>query len=185
VVDVETTAACVIRAQRGDAAAIAWLARTFLRSAYLTALSIVTRTSDAEDVAQDAFVLALERIQSCREPARFAGWFLQIVRNRALNWLQSRRLRDVVAEERRPPLRAAANLTDASGIREQLIAALTELTETQREVVLLHDLEEWTHAEIANALTISEVMSRQHLWNARRRLRIRLAEHAPTGTDHE
>lgn len=179
VVDSQTTATLVTRAQRGDAQAIAALANMFLRAAYLTALAIVTRPSDAEDVAQDAFVVALERIQTCREPARFAGWFLQIVRSRALNWLSSRRLRDVPADDRRPAGSIEAVGIRVAGLKDQLLAALQQLSMVQREVVLLHDLEDWTHAEIAGVLGISEVMSRQHLWNARRSLRVRLAEHAP------
>src|SRR5262249_56976677 len=94
--------ALVVRAQRGDAPAFAALVRRFLRAAYAVALAIVRRRADAEDVAQDAFVLALERIGSCREPARFAGWLLTIVRNRALSWVERRKLRDV-ARDSGPP----------------------------------------------------------------------------------
>jgi RNA polymerase sigma-70 factor (ECF subfamily) len=179
VVDTQTTATLVRRAQRGDPDAIAALAGMFLRAAYLTALAIVTRPSDAEDVAQDAFVVALERIQDCREPARFAGWFLQIVRSRALNWLDRRRLRDVAADDERPERSGETVRMQAPGLKDQLLAALQELSVVQRQVVLLHDLEDWTHAEIAGVLDLSEVMSRQHLWNARRSLRVRLADHAP------
>jgi RNA polymerase sigma-70 factor, ECF subfamily len=175
-------AALVRRVQAGDAEASAALVRMFLRAAYLTSLSIVTRPSDAEDVAQDAFISALEHIGSCREPARFAGWFLQIVRNRALNWLSSRRLRDVAADDRPRERADDTEVASASSIKQPLLAALRELSEVQREIVLLHDLEEWTHAEIADALGISEVMSRQHLWNARRKLRVQLAALAPTET---
>jgi len=60
-------------------------------------------------------------------------------------------------------------------LRRPLLEALEQLTETQREVVLLHDLEEWTHREIAAALAISEVMSRQHLFVSRHLLRQHLA----------
>ncbi len=93
------TADLVLRAQRGDAAAFTGLARAFLRAAYAVALAIVRRRADAEDVAQDAFVLALERIGTCREPPRFASWLLAIVRTRALNWLDRRRLRDVPRDD--------------------------------------------------------------------------------------
>ncbi len=59
-------------------------------------------------------------------------------------------------------------------LRHELESALAQLSQAQREVVLLHDLQGWKHPEIAEALSISEVMSRQHLYNARRRLRERL-----------
>jgi len=59
-------------------------------------------------------------------------------------------------------------------LRRELEFALSELGETRREVVLLHDLEGWKHRDIAEALEISEGMSRQHLMVARRTLRERL-----------
>ncbi len=178
----EAVAALVIRAQHGEADAFGALVRAFLRAAYSVALAIVARPADAEDVAQDAFVVAMERIGTCREPARFAGWLLQIVRNRARNWLDSRRLRDVSAQDGPRNPAAAADRSADAGLRERLTAALGELPPTQREVVLLHDLEEWTHGEIGAALGISEVMSRQHLFHARRVLRGQLLQDAPSET---
>jgi RNA polymerase sigma-70 factor (ECF subfamily) len=176
--DEETLVALVGRAQRGDAAAFSALARAFMRAAYAVSLSIVGRPSDAEDVAQDAFVQALEHIESCREPRRFAGWLLQIVRNQSKNWLERRRLRDVPATADTPNERMqTAEVTWGDvGLRGRLGIALDVLTTTQRQVVMLHDVEEWTHAEIADSLSMSEVMSRQHLFNARRALRKALAD---------
>ena len=166
-------AGLVRRVQRGETVAYGPLVRAFLRPAYAVALAVLGRRADAEDVAQDAFIVALEKIESCRHPERFAGWLLQIVRNRAKNRREERRLRDVAP---------AADAVDAvvapamvAGSERGLLAALEQLSAAQREVVLLHDLEEWTHAEIAAALEISEVMSRQHLFQARRLLRGQLA----------
>ena len=61
-------------------------------------------------------------------------------------------------------------------LRDRLLAALARLTPVQREVVLLHDLDGATHAEIAEALGLSEVNCRQHLFVARRALRGELEE---------
>jgi len=61
-------------------------------------------------------------------------------------------------------------------LRGRLVRALQRLTLAQREVVLLHDLDGWTHAEIGDALGVSEVMSRQHLFQARKAMRALLAE---------
>jgi RNA polymerase sigma-70 factor (ECF subfamily) len=175
------TASLVVRAQRGETGAFAPLVRRYLRAAYAVALAVVGRRADAEDVAQDAFIVALERIGTCREPERFGGWLMQIVRNRALNWLDSRRLRDVAPDERRPDIAVAPIQPERADVEGRLLAALARLTVAQREVVLLHDLEEWTHAEIGAALGISEVMSRQHLFNARRVLRQRLGDREALG----
>jgi RNA polymerase sigma-70 factor (ECF subfamily) len=164
----------VIRAQCGDPVAFKELVQAHLRSAYSVALAILGRPSDAEDVAQDAFLLAFERLDTCREPERFAGWLLQIVRNQARNALASRRLRDVPAQDQTEELSSNLPMTDATAFSSQLLAALNSLSAARREVVLLHDLEGWTHAEIADALEFSEQMSRQHLFQARRALRKQL-----------
>ena len=180
----DATAILVGRAKRGETVAFEELVRAYLRAAYAVALAVVGRPADAEDVAQEAFLAAFEQIDTCREPGHFAGWLLQIVRNRARNWLDRRRFRNVPAEdpaegrvERAPP-------GVEPMLRGRLLRALGDLGAVEREVVLLHDLEGWTHPEIAMALGISEVMSRQHLFLARRQLRAQLGERVPDGESH-
>jgi RNA polymerase sigma-70 factor (ECF subfamily) len=163
-------ATLVVRARRGDAAAREALVRRYLRPSYAVALSVVRNVADAEDLAQDSLVAALGRLDQCRDPERFAGWLFQGVRNRALNQVEQRRVRAALQEE---VPRGEWTGSDASQVvlRRQLVGALERLKPAQREVVLLHDLESWTHAEIAAALEISEVMSRQHLFVARKAMR--------------
>lgn len=161
----------VRRAQAGAPDALSALARAFLRAAYALALARVGRPSDAEDVAQDAMLAALERIETCRDPERFGAWLAQIVRNRAINFVQARRLRDVPRDEPGEPAGPSWSSPDAGVQRAELLRALEVLSEVQREVVLLHDLDGWTHPEIAAALDLSEGMSRQHLFHARRAMR--------------
>jgi RNA polymerase sigma-70 factor (ECF subfamily) len=60
---------------------------------------------------------------------------------------------------------------ERSELQRALDQAMAQLSPTQREVVLLHDLEGWRHREIAESLAMSEVMARQHLFQARKRLR--------------
>ena len=128
---------------------------------------------DAEDVCQDAFIKALERLEDCRDPGKFVAWLMQIVRNRARNYIDYRRVRETVDLDE-----VAASGRDRTDegveqreLRDTLQEALGQLTELQRQVVLLHDLEGWKHREIAESLDLSEVASRQHLLNARRKLR--------------
>src|SRR5258706_9897778 len=158
---VESVAELVVRAQRGDSTAFGELVRRHLRMAYTIALAVLRRTADADDVAQDAFVAALERIRDCREPARFSGWLVRIVRNRALNALERRRLRDSTGE---PDPQAAGGAGGDVFARGRLLEALVRLTDVQREIVLLHDLDGQSHAEIAEALGLTEVNCRQHLF---------------------
>jgi RNA polymerase sigma-70 factor (ECF subfamily) len=158
----------VKRARNGEPAAFDELVRRHLRAAYAVALAVLGRPADADDVAQDAFLVALEKLDDCRDPARFSGWLIQIVRNRALHALEKRKLRDPSDDVADAPSHTAGG--DVV-LRRQLLAALATLTPVQREVVLLHDLDEWTHAEIADALGLTETNCRQHLFTARRALR--------------
>jgi RNA polymerase sigma-70 factor, ECF subfamily len=163
----------VRRALAGDAAAIEELARAWLRPVYAIGLAYLRRPTDAEDLAQDVVVHALSRLEECRDPSRASAWVATIARNRARNALDARRLRDP-----RPEGAERAGEAEAPGLRRDLLRALETLTELQREVLLLHDLEGWSHAEIADALETTEESSRQHLLVARRKVRGALTEEA-------
>jgi RNA polymerase sigma-70 factor (ECF subfamily) len=172
----ETDEALVLRARTGDAEAYNALVRRYLRSAYAVALSVVMEPADAEDVAQDAFIAALERLDSC-QPDRFAAWLMKIVRNRAISLQRRRRVR------RSEPLEWAVELKgpgdpgtdlDRTRLRQRLLEAMSGLPERQREVLLLHDLEGWRHREIGDAMGMKEGTVRYTLFQARRAVRERL-----------
>jgi len=173
----DETAAIVRRAQAGDPEAFSELVRRHGRGVYAIALAHLGRRADAEDVAQSVLLAALERIHTCRQPERFDAWLLAIARNRARRALVRRRLRDVLV---RPPedVRDRSDPVDPAH-RGRLLRALATLRARMREVVLLHDLEGYTHGEIARALDITEEASRQHLSRARNQIRDQLGEKAP------
>lgn len=178
----ESDSALVARALRNDARATELLVRRHLRAAVAVAMAVLGDRAEAEDVAQDAMVVAFERLHTCREPDRFVGWLLRIVRHRALN----ARMRGKVHErsvEQLAPSETAQAPPDAErvGLRKRLLQGLQRLSPEQREVVVLHDLEGWTHGEIAEALEISEVMSRQHLFVARKAMREFLGQEPSPG----
>ena len=79
----------VARLRRGDRRAADRLLERYLRACRAVALATTGETADAEDVCQDAFVSAIERIDQCRDGAKFGAWLLPIVRNRARDHLRS------------------------------------------------------------------------------------------------
>lgn len=180
----------VARSRLGDEKAFEMLVRRYARVSFAVARAIVVNQADAEDVCQDAWLRALQRVEDCREPARFLSWFLQIVRNLARNRLQYNKVR--AAE----PLDAAASAATSYGpddpthcrrvahAREKIEEAIARLPEDLREVLLLHDMAGWRHRLIADGLEISEVLSRQRLYQARVQLRRHLKELGPGGPDH-
>jgi len=144
---------------------------------------------DAEDVVQDAFIRALERIEDC-DPNRFAGWFLTVVRNRAHNLRVYEGRRGGVDPEnvQMPGGPGSAGGTARDLARAELRRALEDavslLSPIQREVLLLHDLEGMKHAEIAESAGCSVGMSRYHLMQARRSMRRELDRDALEVQDH-
>jgi RNA polymerase sigma-70 factor (ECF subfamily) len=171
----ETDAQLIERARRGEGDAFDALVRRHMRAAYAVALAHTGERDDAEDVCQDAFVTVLERLDEVRRPEAFIGWLLQIVRNRAHNLRRHQKVR------RAQPLDEATGAaakgkgpaahTENEELRAHLIGALERLPPLQREVVLLYDLEGWSHREIAAAVGTSEGAARVHLHHARRALR--------------
>ena len=168
----------VIQARSGDGACFGELVGRYQRPAYCVALSVTGRHQDAEDAVQESFMVALERLEECRNPARFAGWLLAIVRNRSRNLIRRESLRtgDEIPASASSSGPSPARAADMSALRGRLAEALNTLSEVQREIVLLHDLEGWKHAEIADRLGMPSGTVRSHLHFARKALRIQLAE---------
>jgi RNA polymerase sigma-70 factor (ECF subfamily) len=172
----EVDSVLVERARAGDAGAFEELVRRHLRAAFAVALAVLGEPADAEDVCQDAFMTALQQIDTC-QPDRFAGWLLRIVKNRAISIQRQQKVRRAMpldwansARSRDDPGRDA----DQSALRDRLTGALKKLPEKQREVLLLHDLEGWRHREIGEALGMPEGTVRYTLFHARRAVRATL-----------
>lgn len=170
----------VRRARRGDERAFGLLVQKYGRAAYAVAYSVTGRHEDAEDAAQESFLVALERLEECRSPERFAGWLMTIVRNRSRNLVRRESLREtdpvpLSASSRTP---TPERETERVELQEVLRDALNGLSEVQREIVLLHDLEGWKHREIADRLGLPSGTVRSHLHFARKALRKALGAHA-------
>jgi RNA polymerase sigma-70 factor (ECF subfamily) len=175
--DTRSDAVLIERAQGGDGYAQEVLVRRYLDAAYNVAFARMGESADAEDVVQDAFIRALQSLDECRDAERFGAWLMQIVRNRANDVLRRQKVRAACSlDEVAPP--AAPDRTDALAEQGEVEArveqAMEGLTRLQRAVVQLHTLEDWSHAEVASRLGITEGSARVHLFNARKRLRAAL-----------
>lgn len=175
--------AALVRATRaGDSSAFEALVRRHLKAAHRVAVARLSNEQDAEDVCQDAFITALRKLDSCKRPEHFRAWLMTIVKNRAHNFREYQEVR------RTQPLehaRSSASRSDperdagATDLRNRLTGALAQLTDLQRQVVLLHDYEGWKHTEIGERLGVSAGASRFHLHVARKRLRELLKDLKP------
>lgn len=179
--DSQTDAELVDGVRTGDARAFERLVRRHLAAAHAVARSkLGGDPDDADDVCQEAFITALERIDDCRNPAGFRAWLLAIVRNKAHNRREYLAVRDAAPLDAVGPVASAEDTSarvERREFHEELSAAMAELTELQRRVFVRFDMEGWDHGEIAHELGISRGASRFHLHAARRALRKRLSSY--------
>ena len=180
-----TDSELVERTRRGDEDAFGVLVERYMRASYAVAFSVTGRHEDAQDAAQESLLVALQRLDECRSPEKFGGWLMTIVRNRARNLVRREVLRDTdqVPESARSRSPTPDRELEATELRENLSTALGELSEIQRQIVLLHDLEGWKHREIAERLDLPSGTVRSHLHFARKALRSALDAVRPHDSD--
>lgn len=169
----------VVRAAEGDQAAFTELVRAHQHEVYTLAVRMVADRELAYDVSQEAFVRAWRAIGSFRGDAKFSTWMHRITVNTAFTHRDRRkrtRAESLDAVYREP---VAESLSPERGglsaaMREPLTAALEALPEPLRSVVVLKDVYEWSHTEIAEHLGITVTAAKVRLHRARRSLRISL-----------
>jgi RNA polymerase sigma-70 factor (ECF subfamily) len=165
----------VLSAQRGSREAFAELVRVYQRRAYAVARAIVLDHHDAEDAVQDGFLHAYRALARFRPGEPFGAWLHRIVANAALDLQRRRKVRTAgtLPETIALPFRDPA---ESDELRRRLSAALERLTERQRSVIVLHDVEGYRHAEIGEMLGIPEGTARSDLHHARATLRRLLSD---------
>jgi len=171
-------AAILARVQQGDIAAFDLVVRRYLRRAFAIAYRVLGHREDAEDLVQDAFLTALERIASFDRSRPFGPWLFRIVVNRGLNARKARAIRRTEAmpmDVTEPGEPSPASLYERTEIRERFHAALAGLSQRQRLIVELADIDGMSGVEIAAMLGVSQGTVRWHLHMARHALRKALA----------
>lgn len=178
--------ALVARARDGDRRAFGELVTRYMQRAYYVALGLVGSHEDALDLSQEAFARAYRARASLDPDGSFYAWLYQIVRRLCFNHLRDRRTRYRRMEQAMPWLAAEAGARAAAAdpgraaeraeLRAKLEAAIDELPEREREVVVLKEFEGLLYREIAELLgiPIGTVMSR--LYSARRSLARKLED---------
>jgi RNA polymerase sigma-70 factor (ECF subfamily) len=134
-------AALVRSAQRGDRAAFGALYEQYERMVHGVLLAYVP-FHDAEDLMQDVFVKALERLDSLREAGAFGGWLMAVARRTATDFLRGRRpvagIESIAVRSTRPDSEAF-----------EILGVIQRLPESYRETLILRLVEGMTGPEIA------------------------------------
>ena len=149
---------------------------------YRVARRVTGNDADAADAAQDALVRVWKRGLDIEEPRRRA-WCARVSRNASLDLLRRRAVRPAPLRGDMPDPADDSALTDerteATEIRREIDAALGQLGEPYRSIVVLREIEGLAYAEIADALDLPLNTLKVYLHRARRQLRDAIRRSAP------
>ena len=167
-------------ARQGDRDAFGRLYDRYARMVHGILLARVP-LRDVDDLVHDVFLLALPRLHSLRDVARFGGWLAAIARNRA-NDYHRRGIVEVEVElsddTLEPPSGTPATQTSVDAEATAALAAIRTLPETYREILLLRLVEGMTGPEIAARTGLTPGSVRVTLHRGMQQLRAKLAQPA-------
>lgn len=168
----ERDAALVGRVRAGDERAFDGLVRAYMRQAFQLAYRVVGHREDAEDLVQEAFLAAHQYLDSYDVERPFGPWLMRIVMNRGANLRRSRTRRETEPEvDAVSPAPSALEESERAEARVILTRAMATLSDRQRIIVTLFDVDGRTSTEIGEMLDLSPGTVRWHLHEARRTLR--------------
>ncbi len=167
---IQIDSAIIRRARRGDTKAHEILYRTYSAPVYTVARRLVTDPAKAEDVLQETFVEVIRSIANFRGEAALGTWIRHIAVSKSLMLLRSawERRSMQMPEAAEDQLRAPAQQLDDA---KDLAQALATLEPQSRVVVWLHDVEGYTHKEIAELMDKTAAFSKSRLSRAHASLR--------------
>jgi RNA polymerase sigma-70 factor (ECF subfamily) len=171
-------AALVRRSVAGDMRAFEQLYRSHVGRVHGAILRLVGMDrARAEELTQEAFVRAWQKLATFRFDAAFSTWLYRLGVNTALMELRGRREEDNV-DDATLEYAAGFDLPFCAGERGDLERAVAALPPRARAVLVLHDVEGWKHEEIATQLGMAVGSSKAQLHRARGLLRRALGDHA-------
>ena len=157
--------------RRGDSKAQFDIYRLYYKAMYNTSLRIVGDVTEAEDIMQEAFFRAFDRINTYRNEVSFGAWLKRIVVNASLDFVKKKRLELKSIEEVHGLKEEAIDEDDfVPESVEQVRRAIELLPEGYKLVVNLVLVEGYSHDEVGEMLGISASTSRSQLSRAKQKL---------------
>lgn len=165
----------VARAQRGDADAFELLYREHAPRVFALALRLTGERRRAEELTQDAFVQAWERLASFRGESAFGSWLHRLTVNVFLVEARTTRRREQrVQTVELPETHERGGRDEDHASRMDLDTAIAALPPGARTALVLHDIEGYRHEEIARLLGVATGTVKAQLHRARQLLMRRL-----------
>jgi RNA polymerase sigma factor (sigma-70 family) len=163
----------VARCKSGDVDAFETLYRQHAPRVYSLACRLSGSSVEGEDLLQEIFLLAHQRLSTFRGEASVGSWLYRLAMNRCLDYVRGRQMKMARMTDRlesdtsKEPAARFDTLTE----RMDLDRAIQSLPSGCREAFVLHDVEGFGHGEISEMLGIAEGTSKSQVAKARMKLR--------------
>lgn len=160
--------AIIERCQKGERKAFQELYNLYAKAMFNISVRILNDSNEAEEVLQDAFLKAFEKIGTYDKKYSFGVWLKRIVINRSLDVLKKRKLKFVQIEEAdfKDEEQYEESIYDVEAVKK----CIQELPDGYRTILSLFVFEDYSHKEIAEHLNISEGTSKSQYNRAKKKL---------------
>ncbi len=179
----------LVRAVRnGDTTAYRGLVERYQTRVYHLVFGMVRNQEDAKDLTQEAFVKAYRNLHNFREDSRFYTWLYRIAMNVTIDFVRRRNKaplpgaeEDVASREPDGQISEAHHAQsprrayEQKALHQAILAAVEQLPEDQRQVILLREVEGLSYKEIAEIVGVPEGTVMSRLFYARKKLQAVLA----------
>ena len=174
----ERLAQLVTQLQSGDKSAFSEIYKLTSPKAFYVAFEITKNEQDAEDILQESYITALDKIATLDKPESFVGWFHRIVANKSKDSLKKKKPTlfacdeneafEVIPDEDTDFIPEES--VDKSELQQIVMSVLDELSEDKRACVLMYYFEECSVNDIARTLDVPVSTVKNRLFTARKDL---------------
>ena len=190
-----TDSELVARVLKGDKDAFRPIVERYQNRLYAMVVGMVRDEAEARDLVQNAFIKSYQSLDTFRLDSSFYTWIYRIAMNLAIDSCRKRRRRKTGSFDEAVAARdddgemlelhhtdGPAEALQRKELRQRIFAAMEELTEEQREVLLLREVEGLSYAEISESMGIPEGTVMSRLFYARKKMQGLLREGGDTGS---
>lgn len=165
------------RCQRGDATAQELLYKLYAKAMYNICRRMLGSDEEAQDVLQDSFVDAFQKLPTLREVNTFSLWIKRIVTNNCINVIRKRRLMTTELQENHDVVIEDDDDFEYRDYKaSQVMQAVDSLPDGCKTVLSLYLFEGYDHKEIGQILSISESASKAQYCKAKAKIRNQLTD---------
>jgi RNA polymerase sigma-70 factor (ECF subfamily) len=173
----EQERATLHRCRQGSKKAFEAVVNRYMKEAYFIALGLVGNRDDALELSQEAFLRAYCNINRLNPKGRFFPWFYQILRNLCFTHLRKTKVRQQHRVEKMDREKIDTGITDPemvaerNEIRDKIWAAISQLDDKHREVIILRHFRTLSYEQISQMLFCNKGTVTSRLYYARKRLK--------------